>query len=189
MDLPIRRRHGVLWMSTAIIGLTVFLGVCGLSAAGEEKDARSGSQTDRQPHRLTAHLYFADRTCRFLTAEERILVHPGTPGGHGKEIVQGLIDGPGSGLIRALPPETELRALFVSKDGTAYVDLNRELKTAHSGGIQMERLSIYAIVNSLILNVPEIQAVKLLIDGKESLTLAGHMDLRFPFKADMLLIR
>ena len=53
----------------------------------------------------------------------------------------------------------------------------------------MERLSIYSIVNSLILNVSEIQMVKILINGKDALTLAGHIDLRFPLKADMLLIR
>jgi len=39
------------------------------------------------------------------------------------------------------------------------------------------------------LNIPEIHAVKILIGGRESMTLAGHIDLRFPLKANMLLIR
>jgi hypothetical protein len=39
------------------------------------------------------------------------------------------------------------------------------------------------------LNIPEIHAVKFLINGKESMTLNGHIDLRSPFKANMLLIR
>jgi len=41
----------------------------------------------------------------------------------------------------------------------------------------------------LILNIPEIDAVKILIDGRDAMTLAGHIDLRFPFKANMLLVR
>jgi hypothetical protein len=59
----------------------------------------------------------------------------------------------------------------------------------HPGGIKLELITIYSIVNSLILNIPAIDAVKILIGGREALTLAGHVDLRFPFKANMLLIR
>jgi hypothetical protein len=91
--------------------------------------------------------------------------------------------------MRTLPPDTTFRALYILDDGTAYVDLSDAVGATHPGGIQMERLSIYSIVNSLILNVSEIQAVKILKNGREALTLAGHMDLRFPLKADLLLIR
>jgi hypothetical protein len=48
---------------------------------------------------------------------------------------------------------------------------------------------VYSIVNSLILNVTDIEAVKILIEGQESITLAGHIDLQQPLKANMLLIR
>ena len=34
-----------------------------------------------------------------------------------------------------------------------------------------------------------VEAVKILIDGQEETTLAGHIDLRYPFTANMLLIR
>jgi len=39
------------------------------------------------------------------------------------------------------------------------------------------------------LNIPEVDAVKILINGRDRMTLDGHIDLRFPFKANMLLIR
>ena len=45
------------------------------------------------------------------------------------------------------------------------------------------------MVNSLVLNVPQIDRVQLLIDGNQAPTLAGHIDLQIPVKADMLLIR
>jgi hypothetical protein len=91
--------------------------------------------------------------------------------------------------MRTIPAGTTLRALFVAPDQTAYVDLTATLKDAHPGGIQSEQMTIFSIVNSLILNITEINAVKILIDGREAMTLAGHIDLRFPFKANMLLIR
>jgi len=40
-----------------------------------------------------------------------------------------------------------------------------------------------------VLNVPAVDRVRLFIDGQEAETLAGHIDIRFPLKADMLLVR
>ena len=112
-----------------------------------------------------------------------------SPEAHGAAIVRALISGPRKGLMRTLPPATRVRAFYVTRDKTAVVDLTAAVGAQHPGGVQMERLSIYAIVNSLVLNMPGIHDVKILIDGNESLELAGHLDLRFPLRAEMLLIR
>ena len=77
----------------------------------------------------------------------------------------------------------------VTEEGICYVDLSAQFKENHPGGVQSELLTLYSLVNSLILNIPEIQAVKILIDGYETMTLAGHIDLQEPVKANMLLIR
>ena len=50
-------------------------------------------------------------------------------------------------------------------------------------------LTIYSIVNTLVLNMEEIRWVKLLIGGQEAATLAGHVDLSHLFNADMLWVR
>jgi len=134
-------------------------------------------------------LYFADKKNLFLIAEKRAISATETAEAYGGGIVSALIEGSRDGLMRTIPPETKLRAFYILKNGTAYVDLTDEASGGHPGGIQMERLSIYSIVNSLILNVAEIQMVKILINGRDALTLAGHLDLRFSLKADMLLIR
>ena len=135
------------------------------------------------------HLYFSDMENSFLTAEERVFFHSEELTDFGRVIIEALIDGPRKGLIQTIPPGTTLRALYVTQEGTAYVDLSDKVKDAHPGGVKSELLTIYSIVNSLVLNIPEIDAVKILIEGKGSMTLAGHIDLRFPFKANMLLIR
>jgi hypothetical protein len=59
----------------------------------------------------------------------------------------------------------------------------------HPGGVRSELLTVYAVVNTLILNLPEVSAVKILIEGREVSTLAGHIALEDPLNADMLLIR
>ena len=135
------------------------------------------------------HLYFADRENRFLIAEDRAVLHPDEPADLGRIIIKELIIGPREGLMQTIPSDANLRAFYITQDETAYVDLTREITEEHPGGVKSELLTIYSIVNSLILNIPEINAVKILINGGESLTLAGHIDLRLPFKANMLLIR
>jgi len=149
------------------------------------------SQINAAPHadKAIVQLYFSDKENSFLIAEERKLSHAANPTQFDQTIIAALIQGPTEGLMRTIPAGTKLLALFVAPDKTAYVDLTATLKDAHPGGIQSEQMTIFSIVNSLILNIPEINAVKILIDGRESITLAGHIDLRFPFKANMLLIR
>ena len=39
---------------------------------------------------------------------------------------------------------------------------------------------MYAIVNAVTVNLPDVTAVQILIEGKEVDTLAGHLDLRAP---------
>jgi spore germination protein GerM len=140
-------------------------------------------------HRSLVHLYFADRTGGYLSAEERVMTHPGDTARFAADIVRALIGGPRENLVRTLPPETRLRTLFVAEDGCCYVDLSSEGRRFHPGGVQSELLSVYSIVNSLVLNIDTVNRVKLLMDGDEVTSLAGHIDLTPSLAADMLLIR
>jgi Sporulation and spore germination len=147
-------------------------------------------QTEQtQSKKSAAHLYFADRDYYYLTSEQRTVSHSGNSVGYAAAIVEALIKGPQNSLVRTLSANTKLRAIYLTPDGACYVDLSLEVRKDHPGGCNSELLTIYSVVNSLILNVPEIKRVKLLIDGKEAQTLAGHIDLAFPFEANMLLIR
>ena len=139
--------------------------------------------------RALVHLYFSDADHTGLVAETRKLTDSGDPAELGKRIVQALIDGPDGDGTRTLPASAVVRDVFISDDGTAYVDFNEKVTEDYPGGVQMELISIYSVVDSLALNLEGVSAVKLLINGKESETLAGHMDLRFPYKANILLIQ
>jgi spore germination protein GerM len=135
------------------------------------------------------YLYFKDKDAFFLVAEAREQVYPDDPILLGKTIIESLIKGPEQGLSPTLPQDTGLRAFYIAEDGTAYVDLTENIQASHPGGAATELITLYSVVNSLALNIPIIKQVKILINGKESMTLAGHIDIRNPFKANMLMIR
>ena len=96
------------------------------------------------------------------------------------KIVNALIAGPGGAAEPAVPEGTSLRQLYVDRYGTAWVDFSAELKANLPGGSASETLTVYAIVNSIGLNVPEIRSVGILVGGNPVETLNGHLDLRRP---------
>jgi spore germination protein GerM len=153
----------------------------------EDSNLRAG--IPRHPKKSLVHLYFADRDNEYLMSEQRVLLHADDPASFAKAIIQSLIKGPQKGLIRTIPVGTELREIYVTPDNVCYIDLGQSIQTNHPGGSHSELLTIYSMVNSLILNVPEIEQVKILIEGNEALTLAGHIDLQLTVQANMLLIR
>jgi spore germination protein GerM len=192
-DAMLGNRHLYNIFFSVIAGIAV----CMLFVTGSAA-SRSMDHVDEQGTKITetknsvksvVHLYFADRNSSFLKAEERVFLHSNNPSEFGKAIIKALIDGPPTGLMRTIPEGSKLKAFYLTGDGTAYVDLSDDVKEGHPGGVKSELFTIYSVVDSLVLNIPEIHAVKFLINGKESMTFNGHIDLRFPFKANMLLIR
>ena len=135
------------------------------------------------------HVYFADKSQAHLSAEDRVVPDTGDPVDLGRQVIMALLQGPRGNLVRTIPGETRLNALFIAGNGTGYIDLSKAVTEKHPGGIRSEMMTIYSIVNSLVLNVEQIKTVKILIDGGEAWTLAGHVDIRFPFMAEMALIR
>ena len=145
--------------------------------------------SEKSPDRIIVHLYFSDSDNAFLVSEERSLSGRTGPEALGFEIMNALLEGPKQALERTIPEGTLLRGFYILKNRTAYVDLSREIREGHPGGAKSELMTIYSMVNSLILNIPEIETVRILVEGKEETTLAGHVDLRFPFRANMLFVR
>ncbi|MDY6988078.1 MAG: GerMN domain-containing protein [Thermodesulfobacteriota bacterium] len=142
-----------------------------------------------RPAKARAHLYFSDVDHRFLTAEVRTLALSEGVVQRARQIVEALVEGPKGPLIPTIPGGTRLLAVYLADDGTVYVDFNRAIMENHSGGTLSELLTIFSLVNTLALNISEIESVKLLIAGREAETLAGHMDIRFPFRPNMLMIQ
>jgi spore germination protein GerM len=175
-------------LSGGVICLFSFL-LAGKSSSGNQMDLKDSTAGLSFKKKSVVHLYFADKENNFLMAEKRVFSHSENPAEIGILIINALINGPDGELMRTIPEGTSLRAFYITEDGTAYVDFSATIKEKHPGGVKSELMTIYSIINSLILNIPEIKSVKILIDGLESNTLSGHIDLQHPFRADMLMIR
>ena len=135
------------------------------------------------------HLYFANRRGNYLQAEERKIVAAETISAI-EAIITALLEGPDNPkLVSTIPAGSKLLHTFITDDGTAYVDFNPELSLLHPGGVTAERLTIYAIVNSLVLNLDSVERVQLLLEGKPAPTLAGHLDIRLARTANLLIVR
>jgi hypothetical protein len=106
----------------------------------------------------------------------------------GRQILTAQFQAPPSPYISAIPTGTTLRAFYVTDKGDAFVDLSG-ISTAHPGGSLTELLTVYAIVNAVTANLPAVQRVQILVDGKEVDTIAGHVDIRKPLARDTSLVR
>jgi spore germination protein GerM len=135
------------------------------------------------------HLYFADRKGNYLQAEERKILAEDTISAI-EAIIAALLEGPDDPkLVSTIPAGSHLLHIFVTDDGTAYLDFSSELSRLHPGGITAERLTLYTIVNSLVLNLEQVERVQLLFEGKPASTLSGHLDIRQAKTANLLLVR
>ena len=146
-------------------------------------------QSESGGQRVLSHLYFGGLQGRFLTSEQRAINRPASASAYARLLVKMLIDGPKQGGSRTLPETARVRALYVTSDGIAYIDFFADAFEQHPGGVETELISIYSLVNTLVLNIEEIRFVKILVGGKEAATLVGHVDLSPLYKADMLWIR
>ena len=139
--------------------------------------------------RYLVEVYFPSAVDDGLIGEYREIFETSMPGDRVKQIIADLISGPVTAdALPALPPSTELRQVYVLADGVAYLDFSGDLADGVGGGSMSERLTVYAIVNSVALNVSEVRRVAVVIDGKPVETLNGHTDLRRPLTPNYSLI-
>jgi hypothetical protein len=139
--------------------------------------------------RITATLFYGSANGQALVPVRREVALAEGVVPQAREILRMQLQGAASPYISVIPNGTSLRAFYVTERGDAFVDLSPEASSAHRGGSSAELLTVYAIVNAVTSNLPGIQRVQILIDGREADTLAGHVDLRRPLQADQSLIR
>ncbi|HHF42514.1 MAG: hypothetical protein DRJ11_02060 [Candidatus Aminicenantes bacterium] len=126
-------------------------------------------------------LFFLSEDDALLHAEEREIPATSSVVEAARRAINELLQGSQEGLISPFPSQVQLRELFISEEGIAYVDFSREISEAQPYGATSEMLAIYSIVNTLTYNFKEIKKVFLLVEGRERETLSGHVDLSRPF--------
>lgn len=193
----VKRRSRRLWsMVTGIVIFVLLVGVSGLywishSQEKEEKPPATSEQSPERPgteptDKETLTLYFSDKEAMYLEPETRTVSKNGRTAAELAvlELIKGPAD-PNHSIV--IPRETRLLGVQV-KDGVAYVDFSKELKTKHWGGSAGELMTIFSVTNTLT-ELKGIEKVQFLIEGKKVETLAGHFGLKEPISRDESLIR
>lgn len=93
-------------------------------------------------------------------------------------VVVEVLAGPTGDLLPVVPWPAELNVVFIDNQGTAFIDLTAPPKPIT--GSHIELTLAYGLVNSILLNCPELSSVQILFGGHEVPTLTGHLDLSRP---------
>lgn len=177
------------WLKVAVfasilLGVLLYLGIRYTTVYPPREKREVSYQSDR----LAVNLYFADPERDGLKAERRSIAPGDALSTTITRTLQELIRGPQGKLINAIPANTRILDVRIDRDGVAWVDFSTQLSRAHPGGSSAEIMTVYSIVNTVLLNFKEIKRVGILIDGSSVDTLAGHIDCTDPFAADRRLI-
>src|ERR1700688_4897403 len=81
------------------------------------------------------------------------------------------------GILHPLPPGSDIRSVYLVDPGLAVIDVNAAFADGHRSGVLSEELSVASLIQTLSANLPGILRVKILVEGKQRDTLAGHADL------------
>lgn len=175
-------------LAAAALWWLLFIGIPNWFRTPEPAAAGEAPATAPDPasqRKITATLYYISEDGMSLIPVQREIPHGEAVVDQARHIVDVQLASAPSPLAAAVPAGTKLRAIYLSERGDLFVDLSPEVTTNHTGGALDELFTVYALVNALTVNLPAIQRVQLLIDGKETDTLAGHVDLRNPLSRNM----
>ena len=165
----------ILWM--------LFAGPSGRSPTGAGRNAAPDASDASPPN--TAVLFYVAQDGTALVQHEREVPLGENTLARARIIAEQQLAAPETPLISPFPEGTRLRAIYLTAGGDAFVDLTPEVTLSHPGGSLDELFTVYALVNALTSNLPEVSAVQILIEGQEVDTLAGHVDLRRPLGPNM----
>lgn len=173
----------------ALLSVVVFRG---LAACGTEPVEESGATADaasisspapdadvsrsRDQQAPEAARLFAAGADGLLHVREVELPRLPTTRGRAEALVQRIVEESGT-----FPAEVQVLDVFVSGRGVAVINFTLDLLEGHSGGLRAEELTVYSLSHTLVESLPAIAEVRLLVEGQETETLAGHLDLRSGF--------
>lgn len=125
-------------------------------------------------------LFFAEGTR--LARETRVLDPCDNDSTCLKSAIDELLNGPVGEFEETLPEGTAVDAVRV-EGSLATIEFNRTFSEAMLPGSSAEMLAVYSIVNTVAVNFPQIQKVKINVAGNRAVILS-HLDLSDPLSPD-----
>lgn len=150
----------------------------GVEQSQTEKSAGQATGPNGQVQAGTMRLtiYHASKDAEHLVPEVHTVPQSTHPAQTALELL--LAGTKNKELTAVIPAGTKLRSITV-KDHIAYPDFTDKLIKDNRGGSASEILIVGAIVDTLT-EFPEIQKVRILVEGKPIDTISGHLDLSQP---------
>jgi spore germination protein GerM len=184
--IPYARRGGALLL--AVVLLAACSSGCRRQSAGGG-DSQAAGSGGAPTSALPFNLYFpsTDGTLRVV---RRTLAVTQEPEQRVRVLLQALVAGPREdGLLAPFEHDIEIASTLLSATGVLYVDLRAPGQAAPpSLGSRDELLTVYSLVNTAVLNVPEARRVVLLWNGTQLESLSGHVDTARPLRANQDLV-
>ncbi|MGA8151118.1 MAG: GerMN domain-containing protein [Terriglobales bacterium] len=170
-----------------IIGIVVMLVIAlGMSLyvmrmrgnAGRQETAAAGTQPVAPPvsgptEQVT--LYVAYDQDGSLRAQSTRIPLPAGRQERAEELLRALVNiYLGNPSPHPLGPGSEVRDVYLVDPGLAVIDLNGAFAQGHRSGVLVEELTLASLIQTLSANIPGVTRVKILVEGKERESLAGH---------------
>lgn len=126
-------------------------------------------------------LFFAAEGAR-LARETREVEPCGTVDVCLKNVLDELLNGPVGEFDETIPDGTVVEEVRLEKKQVT-IEFNRGFSDAMPSGSSAEMLSVYSVVNTVAINFPHIETVKINVDGNSDVILP-HLDLSKPLVPD-----
>jgi len=163
----------------AVLGMGFYVGRIrgGAQQTRSAADARPVAPPAAGPTESVT-LYVANDAGGVLRAQGANIPLPSARQQRAEELLRALLDiYLSKDSPHPLGPGSEVRAVYLVDPGLVVIDLNAALANGHRSGVLEEELTVASLIQTLAANIPGILRVKILVEGKERETLAGHADL------------
>lgn len=114
-----------------------------------------------------------------LVGEQRNIALPESSAAALPIVVRELMKGPSTpDALRLFPQDTVVRAAYLLPGGTAIIDLGgTTLSNGWGTGSHQELMAAYSLAQTISANFTEGRRVRVLVNGTQAETLAGHLSL------------
>lgn len=129
-------------------------------------------------------LFFGDEGT-YLAREAREIGSCDDPNSCLKSVLDELLNGPVGEFEETIPDGVNIDTVSIEGE-IATIDFNQAFLEAMLSGSSAEMLAVYSIVNTVVVNFPEIKKVKLNVHGKSDVVLK-HLDISEPLTPDFSL--
>jgi spore germination protein GerM len=91
-----------------------------------------------------------------------------------------FLKGPAGIKASYIPEDIDLLGIYPGQDGILYIDFSDEFRRNFQGDALAEFLLLRGLYESLLSNVYNVRGVKVLVEGKETESIGGHISLLRP---------